>query len=100
MKGLYSFNENFGGSNGDLQRMAEFGPVYIAGPDGKWKEHLEAQFSCDATGKADRFDYASGVKGDHWFLSNGGAYANGVKFGDKFSRMNTTVRPPLAMLKD
>ena len=100
LKGLYSFNENFGGSNGDLQRMAEFGPVYIAGPDGKWKEHLEAQFSCDATGKADRFDYASGVKGDHWFLSNGGAYANGVKFGDKFSRMNTTVRPPLAMLKD
>ena len=100
MKGLYSFNENFGGSNGDLQRMAEFGPVYVAGPDKAWKEHLEAQFSCDATGKGDRFDYASGAKGDRWFLSNGGAYSNGVKFGDKFSRINTTVRPPLAMPKD
>ena len=81
MKGLYSFNENFGGSNGDQQRMAEFGPVFVAGHDGKWMEHVEAQFSCDGTGKADRFDYAAGPKGDHWFLSNGGAFANGVKFG-------------------
>jgi hypothetical protein len=94
MKGLYSFNENFGGSNGNLQRMAEFGPVFIAGTDGKWKEHLEAQFSCDSTGKADRFDYAAGPKGDRWMLSNGGAFANGVKFGDKFSRLNSATRPP------
>lgn len=94
MKGLYSFNENFGGSNGNLQRMAEFGPVFVAGPDKKWKEHVEAQFSCDGTGRNDRFDYAAGAKGDRWFLSNGGAYANGVKFGDKFSRINTSMKPP------
>ncbi len=100
MKGLYSFNENFGGSNGDLQRMAEFGPVFVAGHDGKWKEHLEAQFSCDATGKNDRFDYAAGPKGDHWFLSNGGAVANGVKFGDKFNRINTATKPPIDFPRD
>jgi hypothetical protein len=94
MKGLYSFNENFGGSNGNLQRMAEFGPVFVAGPDKKWKEHVEAQFSCDGTGRNDRFDYAAGAKGDRWFLSNGGAVANGVKFGDKFSRINSSMKPP------
>lgn len=100
MKGLYSFNENFGGSNGNLQRMAEFGPVFIAGSDGKWKEHLEAQFSCDATGKADRFDYVAAPKGDRWMLSNGGAFANGVKFGDKFSRFNSATRPPKELPTD
>jgi Domain of unknown function (DUF3472)/Domain of unknown function (DUF5077) len=100
MKGLYSFNENFGGSNGNLQRMAEFGPVFVAGSDGRWKEHLEAQFSCDATGKADRFDYAAGPKGDRWMLSNGGAFANGVKFGDKLSRLNSATRPPKVLPND
>lgn len=100
MKGLYSFNENFGGSNGNLQRMAEFGPVFVSGPDGKWKEHLEAQFSCDATGKADRFDYAAGPKGDHWMLSNGGAFANGVKFGDRLVRINSNTKPPKDFPKD
>ncbi len=100
MKGLYSFNENFCGSNGNLQRMAEFGPVFIGGSDGKWKEHLEAQFFCDATGKADRFDYAAGPKGDRWMLSNGGAFANGVKFGDKFNRFNSATRPPKELPTD
>ena len=100
MKGLYSFNENFGGSNGDLQRLAEFGPVFIAGSDGKWKEHVEAQFSCDATGKSDRFDYGAGARGDHWFLSNGGAYSNGVKFGEKISRINSPTKPPKDLPKD
>ena len=100
MKGLYSFNENFGGSNGDRQRLAEFGPVFISGTDRKWKEHLDAQFSCDGTGKNDRFDYASGPKGDHWFLSNGGAVANGVKFGDMFNRINTKSKPPAVLPKD
>ena len=100
MKGLYSFNENFGGSNGNLQRLAEFGPVFVAGSDGKWKEHVDSQFSCDGTGKTDRFDYAAGAKGDHWFLSNGGAVANGVKFGDKFSRINSATKPPKNLPRD
>ena len=94
MHGLYSFNENFGGSNGDLQRHAEFGPVFLTGPDIKWHEELEAQFSCDGTGKNDRFDYASGAVGNRWFLSNGGAISNGVKFGDRFSHINSSTRPP------
>ncbi|MBS1702748.1 MAG: DUF3472 domain-containing protein [Armatimonadetes bacterium] len=94
MHGLYSFNENFGGSNGNLQRKAEFGPVFLAGPDKKWHEQLQAQFSCDGTGKNDRFDYASGAVGDHWFLSNGGAVSNGVKFGDLFTRKPSRTKPP------
>lgn len=94
MRGLYSFNENFGGSNGNLLRKAEFGPVFLAGPNKQWREQLDAQFSCDGTGKNDRFDYASAAKGDHWFLSNGGAEANGVKFGDLMRRINSSTKPP------
>lgn len=100
MRGLYSFNENFGGQNGNLQRMAEFGPAFLGGNDGKWRELLEAQFSCDATGKADRFDYSAGAKGDRWFLSNGGAIANGVKFGDKIMRINSKTKPPSELPSD
>lgn len=100
MRGLYSFNENFGGSNGDLQRKAEFGPVFLAGPDKKWHEELDAQFSCDGTGKNDRFDYASGAIGDRWFLSNGGAVSNGVKFGDRFTRKSSSIKPPKNFPKD
>lgn len=93
MRGLYSFVENFGGSNGDRLRKAEFGPVFLAGPDRTWTEKLTAQFSCDGTGKADRFDYASGAVGNRWFLSNGGAESNGVKFGDQFSHINSRSGP-------
>ncbi len=34
LHGLYSFNENFSGENGHLQRLAEFGNQWIQKPMG------------------------------------------------------------------
>ncbi len=93
LRGLYSFNENFGGANGELQRLAQFGNQWLKLADGKWIELNTAKFSHDGTGKADRLDYASGVENGRFYLSNGGFIANGVKFGDLMTRPRTGKHP-------
>jgi hypothetical protein len=102
LSGLYSFNENFGGSNGQLQRLAEFGPQWVLSDTGVWTELTTARFTHDATGKKDRLDYAMGVtKGGEFFLSNGGFFANGVKLGDTRTRPASKKLPDaLKALKD
>lgn len=72
LRGLHSFNENFWGSNGQLQRLAEFGPPWIRTADGQWRELTRAKFTHDPTGKDDRHDYAAGAANGHFYLSNGG----------------------------
>jgi hypothetical protein len=86
LRGLYSFNENFAGQNGQLRRLAEFGNGWIRGADGRWRELLEVRFSHDATGAKDRFDYGAGRVGAGFYLSNGGGVAEAVKKGDRFER--------------
>jgi hypothetical protein len=72
LRGLYSFNENFGGDNGQLRRLAMFGPQWVKTSDGVWHELTTARFTHDGTGKDDRHDYnASGI-GNRFYLSNGG----------------------------
>ncbi len=72
LRGLYSFDENFGGSNGDLERLAEFGNGWIGTSDGLWKRLVQARFTHDGTGKADRLDYAAKAIGDRFSLRTGG----------------------------
>jgi hypothetical protein len=72
LRGLHSFNENFWGSNGQLQRLAEFGPPWIRTADGAWQQLTKAKFTHDATGKEDRLDYGAGVVHGGFYLSNGG----------------------------
>jgi hypothetical protein len=91
LRGLYSFSENFGGSNGHLQRKALYGPQWIADPSGKWSELLEAKFSHDGTGKAARLDRFMGVESDKFFLSQGGFVAGFTKYGEPFTRPATTA---------
>ncbi len=86
LSGLYSFNEDFAGGNGQKQRLAEFGNQWLKSADGVWTEITTAKFSHDGTGKADRLDYASGVNDGRFYLSNGGSISNGVKFGDPMTR--------------
>ena len=86
MKGLYSFNENFWGDNGDQLFAARFGPGWVRRSDGSWRDLTNATFSCDKTGREDRFDYSAGTKDGLFFLTNGGAVANGVKYGDPLVR--------------
>lgn len=86
LHGLYSFNENFGGSNGHLRRKALFGNQWVRTDGGKWIEITTASFSHDGTGKADRLDRFMGVEQGQFFLSNGGFVPGFTKYGEKFTR--------------
>jgi hypothetical protein len=93
LRGLYSFNENFGGANGQKRRLAEFGNQWIRTADGDWRELVTARFSHDPTGKENRKDYGSGVVKDRFYLSNGGFVAEPVRYGDTVTRP-ASGRPP------
>jgi hypothetical protein len=93
LRGLYSFSENFGGSNGHLVRKALYGNQWLRTADGKWIEQVEAKFSHDSTGKADRLDRFMGVENGQFFLSHGGFINRFTKYGDPFTRPATS-KPP------
>jgi hypothetical protein len=93
LRGLYSFSENFGGSNGHLLRKARYGNQWIRTADGKWTELTVATFSCDATGKGDRRDRFMGVEQGQFFLSHGGYITGFTAFGERFERP-ATGKPP------
>jgi hypothetical protein len=93
LRGLYSFNENFGGNNGHLRRKALFGNQWIRLTNGAWSEITTATFSHDATGKVDRLDRFMGVEKGEFFLSNGGFIEGFTKFGDPFTRP-ASGKPP------
>jgi len=97
LRSLYSFNENFGGSNGHLQRKALFGPQWIRLADGKWQEITESSFSHDGTGKENRIDRYMGVEKGLFFLSNGGFVPGYTKSGDKFTRPATGHAPEIQL---
>ena len=95
LRGLHSFSENFGGSNGHLQRKALYGPQWIRTVDGKWSEITEASFSHDPTGKAARLDRFMGVESGLFFLSHGGFVQGSTKFGEKFTRPGSKGPPQI-----
>lgn len=97
LRGLYSFSENFGGSNGHLRRKALFGPQWIADEHGKWTELLEAKFSHDPTGKANRLDRFMGVENGKFFLSQGGFVEGFTQYGEAFHRDPTVQAPQLKL---
>ena len=72
LHGLYSFNENFGGQNGDERRVCEFGNAWIRTKAGKWLPITEAAFTHDGHGKSERLDRSAGVDGKRFYLANGG----------------------------
>lgn len=99
LRGLHSFNENFWGTNGNLKRRAEYKNQWIQTESGTWTELTKARFTCDPTGRADRFDYAAGPSKQGFFLQNGGFEDNGIKFGDEFSRIAAGRKPALPIIR-
>ena len=93
LRGLHSFSENFGGSNGHLVRKARYGPQWIRTADGAWSELTEASFTHDPTGKDARLDRFMGVEEGRFFLSHGGFVPGFTKYGEKFTRP-ATGKPP------
>ena len=101
LRNLYSFNENFDGSNGQLQRKAMFGNQWIQRSNGSWLELTQATFSYDATGKAgDRIDYGGGVSPDgKFYLWNGGFERPNAVAGQLFQRP-ATQKPVVDLAKN
>ncbi len=93
LDGLYSFSENFGGSNGNLRRKALFGNQWVRTAEGKWIEITTAHFSHDETGGEDRHDRFMGVENGEFFLSSGGFVPGFTKYGTPFTRP-ATGHPP------
>ncbi|HQR93594.1 MAG TPA: DUF3472 domain-containing protein, partial [Sediminibacterium sp.] len=101
LRNLYSFNENFVGLNGQLQRRAQFGNQWIQRENGTWLELTNASFSYDATGKAgDRIDYGAGVQDGQFFLWNGGFEAPTAQYGQVFTRSPLQSRPAIDWSKN
>lgn len=93
LRGLHSFSENFGGSNGHLRRKSLFGNQWSQTDAGQWLELTTAGFSHDPTGKADRLDRFMGVENGQFFLSHGGFVSGFTQYGEKFTRPATGRAP-------
>ena len=72
LHGLYSFNENFGGSNGDQRRLCEFGNGWARTHSGGWIALDHATFTHDGHGDEQRLDRSAGVLNGRFYLANGG----------------------------
>lgn len=72
LHGLYSFNENFHGSNGDRKRDCEFGNAWVRTKQREWLPLTRAFFTHDGHGGRQRFDRHAGVRGERFYLQNGG----------------------------
>ncbi|MCY2957777.1 MAG: DUF3472 domain-containing protein [Planctomycetota bacterium] len=72
LRGLYSFDENFAGANGDVRRDCEFGNTFARTTDGAWHELSDAHFTHDGHGKSLRTDRSGGVHDNRFYLRSGG----------------------------
>jgi len=98
LRGLYSFNEDFSGGNGQQQRLAEFGNQWIKTTDGRWIELTKARFTHTARGiYKDRIDRGAGVIGDRFYLTNGGFKAESMEYGDQISRPASGIAPDVEL---
>ena len=107
LRGLYSFNENFWGANGDVRRVCEFHGQWVRTADGQWYELLDARFTCDGhgvpskdDGQPGRLDRSAGVRGDRLYLAHGGFVEDPTpgavtKYGAPLRRASSGARPPL-----
>ena len=87
LRHLYSFNEDFDGANGQLERLAQFGNQWIRTTDGRWIELTYARFTDTAVGiYQDRVDRGAGVTGGRFYLINGGFAAHAIAYGAELTR--------------
>jgi hypothetical protein len=93
LRGLYSFSENFSGTNGQKLRRGAFGNTWVCDPSNQWRELTEVVFTHDPTGDKSRLDYAARVNGDRVVLQHGGFLAEQSKSGDRLRREASGKQP-------
>lgn len=101
LRGLYSFDENFGGANGDLRRECEFGNQWVRGADGPWRRIVRARFTHDGHGAQQRRDRWAEVRGDRLVLTTGGfalpPEGAVVGSGERLERAAGEGEPPMTL---
>ncbi|HVX50008.1 MAG TPA: DUF3472 domain-containing protein, partial [Chitinophagaceae bacterium] len=91
---LYSFLEDFVGSNGQQYRKAFYNNQWVQDDWGNWTELPNAIFSCDVTGRAgDRTDFGGGTEKNRFYLWNGGFKKANAKYGDTLRRKPMGIKP-------
>lgn len=94
LKRPHSFLENFVTKTGYISRLAKYGNQWVCGLDNKWYELTNAKFTADATArKGARLDYAGGVEGNVFFMTNCGFFNENTEIDSKHQRKANTVPP-------
>lgn len=93
LRSLYSFSENYVGSNGQRWRESAFGNGWIGLADGKWQPLTQATFTTDGHGKTDRWDYDAFLKDGRFHLRHGGFVSGMAKYGDALTLVKAGKRP-------
>lgn len=85
LKGIYSFDEDFGDPNGQLRRVCDFGPLMFAKPRESMQAATQARFTVDRLGRQRRDDYGVRPLEDRWRLWTGGFLPNETPYGQTVS---------------
>jgi hypothetical protein len=85
LKRPHSFLENFIADNGYLNREVQYQNQWVADENGQWYPLQKATFTGDdIAGRQYRADADGGVKGAHYFLTNGGFFNTNTTLNTKF----------------
>jgi len=90
---LYSFIENFWGTNGNLERKATYSNQWVRTAEGEWIELNKASFTHDPTGNKMRLDYGASVSPNGFILWNGGFKEATAQYGQSFIREKENKQP-------
>jgi hypothetical protein len=93
LHGLYSFSENFSGRNGDRDRQADYGNVWLRTKNGEWLAVRGAKFTHDGHGKL-RSDRRGGVRDGRFFLQHGNFATRTMRRNSKLTLPGKAGRPP------
>lgn len=93
LRSLYSFSENFWGSNGQIWRESAFGNGWVGLGDGTWHPLNRATFTTDGHGRTERWDYDAFLKGNRFHLRHGGFLTGKAKYGDELTLAKPAKMP-------
>lgn len=100
LKRNHSFLENFYDNNGWMGRTATYKNQWVCNTSGVWTEVVKATFTADATARnKQRLDYAGGVEGNSFFLTNGGFFNDAVQIDKALERAATGNKPNIDFTK-
>lgn len=94
LHGLYSFSENFSGSNGDRHRACDYGNVWLRTKSGEWLPSIGAKFTHDGHGNEHRLDRRGGVRDGRFFLEHGDFATPTMPRGTALTLRRQSGNPP------